>query len=131
MKILSGIPVINCRSIEQTLVFYTRLLQFVMVNQRKDGEDLKWVHLVHADTSLMLQRIETDTASSQAVTRTNMHEPSVSLYFFVDDITSLHRLLSANQVKVSSIVDTDYRLREMSARDPEGNSLRFGEAIKS
>ncbi len=65
MAILSGIAVLNCRTIEATLDFYLQLLQFVIVKKRELNGRLHWLHLMHGDTTLMLQSIE--QASSETI----------------------------------------------------------------
>jgi len=58
MAILSSIPLLHCQSIDDTLVFYQQLLQFVLVNKRESEGKLVWAHLMHGDTTLMLQAAE-------------------------------------------------------------------------
>jgi catechol 2,3-dioxygenase-like lactoylglutathione lyase family enzyme len=122
MAILSGIPVLSCRQIEKTLAFYTRLLQFVVVNRRESDTGPDWLHLVHSDTHLMLVRQPDDRPPVD-------RNENISLYFFVTDIESLQQLLKANRVTVSEIVETDYRIREFHVRDPEDNQIRFGQQV--
>ena len=124
MAILSGIPVLNCRSIEVTLDFYRQLLQFVIVKKRESNNELKWVHLMHGDTTLMLQAIDQQSEETIA-----LQQSSLSLYFFIDNIKELHHFIKAKNHKVSEIKTTDYQMLEFSVSDPEGNIITLGQAI--
>ena len=58
MSILSGIPVLNCQSIEATLDFYQQALQFVIVKKRESEGELQWVHLMNgANTHAAAYRV--------------------------------------------------------------------------
>lgn len=124
MAILSGIPVLNCRAIEVTLDFYQQLLQFVIVKKRESNNELKWVHLMHGDTTLMLQAIDQQPAEA-----TPFQQSSLSLYFFINNIKELHHFIKAKNHKVSEIKTTDYQMLEFSVSDPEGNIITLGQAI--
>ena len=124
MAILSGIPVLNCRSIEVTLDFYQQLLQFVIVKKRESNNELKWVHLMHGDTTLMLQAIDQQSEETIA-----LQQSSLSLYFFIDNIKELHHFIKAKNHKVSEIKTADYEILEFSLTDPEGNMIVLGQAI--
>lgn len=124
MAILSGIPVLNCRSIEVTLDFYQQLLQFVIVKKRESNNELKWVHLMHGDTTLMLQ--VTDQQSEEIIA---LQQSSLSLYFFIDNIKELQHFIKAKNHEVSEIKTTDYDILEFSLTDPEGNVIVLGQAI--
>jgi catechol 2,3-dioxygenase-like lactoylglutathione lyase family enzyme len=122
MAILGGIPVINCRSIETTLDFYQQLFQFVVVNKRELNGQLVWVHIMHGDTTLMLQSIEQN--NSEAV---YSQQSNISLYFFINNIKELHHFIKVKYNKVSSIKLTDYQMQEFSLLDPEGNTITLGQ----
>jgi hypothetical protein len=123
MSILAAIPVINCRTIEQTLTFYLQLLQYVVVDKRETRGCLQWVHLKHGNTSLMLKRIE--TASAQ---RHDQCAAGVSLYLYVDNIRQLHHYIKARNWPLSDIVLQDYAMVEFSIMDPEGNPVTVGQS---
>ena len=124
MAILSGIPVLNCRAIDDTLNFYQQLLQFVIVKKRESNNELKWVHLMHGDTTLMLQ-----ASDQQPAETTPFQQSSFSLYFFINNIKELHHFIKAKNHKVSEIKTTDYEILEFSLTDPEGNIIVLGQAI--
>ena len=126
MPILSSIPVLRCHSILQTQDFYSQLLQFVIVNKREVEGQLQWVHLMHGDTALMLEKTEPESrAESQPVVEDK--SSNISLYFFVDDIEALHHLIKLKHPSVSDIMLTDYRMREFQMCDPEGNRVVIGQ----
>ena len=79
MAILSGIPVLNCQSIEDTLAFYQQLLQFVVVKKRELSGDLHWVHIIHGDTTLMLQA--TPQQNSEPL---QTDKSQISIFLFVN-----------------------------------------------
>ena len=118
MAILSGIPIIHCRSVETTLKFYQQLLQFVVVNKRDADGVPDWVHLMHDDTTLMLQ------SAPSASKPTN--NSSITLYYFVDNIDDFHHFIKAKNNSVSAIKQTDYQMREFSLSDPDGNLITIG-----
>ena len=131
MPILSSIPILTCNSILQTQDFYLQLLQFVVVNKREAEEQLQWVHLMHGDTALMLEKaeleskIESKTESKPVVAD---QASKISLYFFVDDIEALHHRVKLKHPAVSDIMLTDYRMKEFTMYDPEGNRVVIGQA---
>lgn len=121
MAILSGIPVLNCHSIEDTLAFYQQSLQFVVVNKRESDGELRWVHIMHGETTLMLQAVGQRQFESRLAE--NKH---ISLYFFVNDINNLHHFIKVKYNSVSEIENTDYKMNEFSLQDPEGNTITIG-----
>lgn len=119
MAILSSIPVLNCQSIAATLDFYQQIFQFVIVNKRESKHQLHWVHIMHADTTIMLQRSGLDT---NPVPNSN-----ITLYFFVNNINELHHFIKAKNIKVSDLASTDYGMQEFGLMDPEGNLITVGQ----
>ena len=127
MAILSGIPVLNCQLIETTLDFYQRILQFVVVNKRESNGSVFWVHLMHGDVTVMLQRI--GQQSEKLSSLESLQQSSISLYFFSNNIKELHHFVSVNYNNVSDLILTDYKMREFSLLDPEGNTVIVGQAV--
>ena len=127
MAILSGIPVLNCQFIETTLDFYQRILQFVVVNKRESNGRVFWVHLMHGDVTVMLQRI--GQQSEKLSSLESLQQSSISLYFFSNNIKELHHFVSVNYNNVSDLILTDYKMREFSLLDPEGNTVIVGQAV--
>lgn len=122
MTILSGIPVLNCHSIDSTLSFYQQFLQFVIVKKRELNGQLHWAHIMHGDTTLMLQAVDVESSVEEPV-----HQSSISLYFFVDNINDLQHLLKAKYNIFSELAVTDYCMLEFTLLDPEGNTLIIGQ----
>lgn len=121
MTILSGIPVLNCHSIESTLNFYQQLLQFVIVKKRELNGQLHWVHIMHGSTTLMLQAVDVEDSPVQ--------QTNISLYFFVNNINDLQHLLKAKRNIFSELSETDYHMLEFTLLDPEGNTLIIGQKL--
>ena len=123
MAILSGIPVLNCQSIEETLAFYQQLLQFVVVNKREFNGELRWAHIMHGETTLMLQAVGQHQSNSLPTENTK-----ISLYFFVNNINELHHFIKVKNNLKSEIESTDYHMQEFTLLDPEGNTITIGMA---
>lgn len=124
MAILSAIPVLHCQAIDDTLAFYQQLLQFVVVKKREADGVLVWAHLMHGDTTLMLQANEQKNPQLSATQNSN-----ISLYFFIDNIEDLHHLIKAKNYAVSVIETRDYQMQEFSLYDPEGNTVTVGQKL--
>lgn len=123
MAILSGIPVLNCQSIEATLDFYQRILQFVVVKKRELNGRVHWVHLMHGNVTIMLQHIGLQSEKQ------NPQQSRISLYFFSNNIKDLHHFISVNYKNVSDLVLTDYQMQEFRLSDPEGNTVIIGQSV--
>ena len=121
MAILGGLPLLHCHHIEDTLDFYRQCLQFVIVNRREQDGALAWVHIMHGDSTLMLQAAEAGEEFPV--------QNSISLYFFVDNLDDQHHLIQAKNYPVSAIKETDYRMREFTVTDPEGNPVIVGQKL--
>ncbi len=126
MAILGAIPVLNCRSIEATSDFYQQLFQFVIVNKRESNGRLCWLHLMNAETTLMLQATETTESELPAC-----RNSTIDIYFFVNNINDLYQFINAKHKDLSGAVSdikiTDYRMQEFSLSDPEGNTIVVGQ----
>jgi len=122
MAILSSIPVLNCQYMEKTLAFYQQLLQFVVVNKREINDELHWVHIMHGDTTLMLQYTGQQDHEPDLVQKSN-----ITLYFFVNNINELHHYIKAKNNTISEIIETDYQTVEFRLTDPEGNTVTVGQ----
>ncbi len=120
MKLLGSIPVIACQHIEQTLAFYQRALQFVILNRREDANGLAWAHLQSGEVVLMLEKAEPAANATSC---------SLRLYYYVDQVAELHHYLRANQFKPGELYQTDYGSQEFDITDPEGNRLTLGQKI--
>lgn len=132
MAILGGIPVLYCRSIVATLDFYQQMFQFVVVNKRELNGQLNWVHIMHADSTLMLQAGSPKSDFSRSVEQHAddnecLQKSGISLYFFINNINDLHHFIKAKNIKVSEIKVTDYQMQEFSLLDPEGNTITLGQ----
>ena len=125
MAILSGIPVLNCQHIEDTLAFYQQILHFVVVKKRDLNNSLCWVHLMNGDTTLMLQAVSKDSSREETP-----QISKITLYYFVSDIKELYHFIKAKYNNVSDLIVTDYKMQEFFLSDPEGNVLTIGMSVK-
>jgi len=122
MSILSGIPVLNCQSIDATLNFYQQALQFVIVKKREAEGELQWVHLMNGSTTLMLQRV---SALSHPSDKTS--QSSIVLYFYVNDINEISHFIKAKYNINASVSISAYKMLECKISDPEGNQIILGQ----
>jgi len=122
MSILSGISVLNCQSIDATLNFYQQALQFVIVKKREEEGELQWVHLMNGSTTLMLQRVGSQSQSSD-----KKQKPNILLYFYVNNINEISHLLKVKYNIDADISITEYKMSEFSILDPEGNHITLGQ----
>jgi catechol 2,3-dioxygenase-like lactoylglutathione lyase family enzyme len=125
MSILSGIPVLNCQSIEATLDFYQQALQFVVVKKRESEGELQWVHLMNGSTTLMLQRAPLSVAQSEG-----SQQKSIVLYFYVTNIKDINYFLKVKYSINAEISNTQYHMHECEFCDPEGNKITLGQKIE-
>jgi catechol 2,3-dioxygenase-like lactoylglutathione lyase family enzyme len=125
MSILSGIPVLNCQSIEATLDFYQQALQFVIVKKREVEGELQWIHLMNGSTTLMLQRTQLPHNQLE-----QSQYKSITLYFYVSNINSIHEFLKAKYGINSKVLNTKYHMHECEVCDPEGNNIMLGQKIE-
>jgi uncharacterized glyoxalase superfamily protein PhnB len=124
VTILSSIPVLNCQSMLATLNFYQQLFQFVVIKKRELHGQLSWVHLMHGNTTLMLQASDEKNSHTHSVPQSG-----ITLYFFIDNIKELHHFIKLKYNDVSAIVTTDYQMQEFSLKDPEGNNITVGQKL--
>ncbi|HHJ34995.1 MAG TPA: hypothetical protein ENJ87_04450 [Gammaproteobacteria bacterium] len=122
MAILSGIPVLHCRTIEATLDFYQQKLQFVMVKKRESEGRLQWAHLMNASTTLMLQRTEVSLPDQQ--------QENISLYFFVSNIKEMRHIFKVKYGIDTCLATTPYHMHECDVQDPEGNRITLGQKLE-
>ncbi len=122
MSILSGIPVLNCQSIDATLNFYQQALQFVVVKKREVEGELQWVHLMNGSTTLMLQRVSQQSSPSEKATLR-----SILLYFYVNDINKISHFLKVKYNISAGVTSTAYKMLECNISDPEGNQITLGQ----
>jgi uncharacterized glyoxalase superfamily protein PhnB len=55
-----------------------------------------------------------------------------AVYFFVDDVNALHATLAGGGAAIpNGPFDQTWGTREIGVRDPDGNTLTFGERIRN
>ena len=122
MSILSGFPVLNCQSIDETLSFYQQALQFVIVKKREVEGELEWVHLMNGSTTLMLQRFSSILSLPEKTSQSSM-----SLYLYVNNINEMVHILKAKYNINPVVAMTTYKMLECNISDPEGNQITLGQ----
>jgi catechol 2,3-dioxygenase-like lactoylglutathione lyase family enzyme len=120
-----AIPILPCRSIDETVAFYSRL-GFSLVKRfdphhpyaiiARDGGDLE-IHFF-------------------AMPALNPAESYGGCYLRVDDADALHRAFAAGAAlpsegipRLTSIEDKPWGLREFAVVDPSGNLVRVGHRL--
>jgi len=124
MQLTGLVPVLKCQSVNQSLDFYKKTLQFVEIRTRKSASELEWVYLKSGNTYLMLELADQQTNSLSTA-----QNPPIRLYFYTDDITSFHQYMTARQYKISAIEKTPYGLLQCTFSDPDGHMIEIGQTI--
>jgi hypothetical protein len=84
--------------------------------------ELRWVHLMHGSTTLMLRATE-----HQDPVPAIAQVENIILYFYVSNINDMQHYIKAKYNKVSDIKSTDYKMLEFNLTDPEGNIITLGQ----
>ena len=117
MRLTGSVPVLNCSDVEQSLLFYQRALQFVVLSKRQSERGLEWVHMQSGDTMLMLEQGQVQEASKgRCMSR---------LYLYTDDVSAMHHYLTAKGYQVGGMIKTAY-MDEFDLHDPDGHRLTIG-----
>ena len=123
MKLIGLVPILKCRSVDQSLQFYKDTLRFVEIRTRHGESELEWVYLNSGNTYLMLELI-TDVETIQN------EDDSIRLYFYIDDIDGFHQYMKAKNYNISAIEKTKFGLRQCTLYDPDGHEIQIGETAK-
>ena len=119
MRLLGSVPVLSCSNLEQSLNFYQQALQFVILNKREGEHGMEWLHLQSGDTQLMLEQ----KPESQTVNPT-----SSRLYFYTDDVMTMHHYLQAKGYEPGDVTKTKF-MQEFDLFDPDGQRLTIGQRL--
>ncbi len=116
------IPVIKCRDINESLHFYTKVLDFEIEDQGEDDFPYKILYREGA-------RIDISTGSGDGVFGScvvieveevdNLFKKFIKRGLDVSDKSGVHR----------QPIDQTWGMREFYVEDPNGNTLRFGQVI--
>lgn len=119
MELTGNILVLSCANIAAVANFYQQALQFIIVNQRSDGNGLQWLHLQNKDIVIMLEA--DNTVSVQP------YNERSRLYLYSDDVDAFHHYLQAKGYAPETLRHTNYHTHEFDLHDPEGYRLTIGQ----
>lgn len=118
------IPVIQCQSIDQTLVFYEQALRYIILQKTVTDDGLQWAYLASDETLLMLQKNTKRVANPP-------ESGNILLHYYTSDIETQYQFMRARGFEVSPIETTPYHMQQFFVVDPEGNRITIGQNIKS
>ena len=115
----TAIPVLQVRSSVAAEEFYCRRLGFTLLNSWPSADtqaDPRYMALAREGARLHVHSFQVAGVGAAAV------------YVFVDDINSLYAELQSHGVSVAAPpLDQEWGVRELVARDPDGNVVTFGQ----
>ena len=124
---MAFIPTIRCRRMQQSLAFYTQVLDFVCVDGNGDESGPSFRVLLREGSALFLSSHSGDGAFGQAVVVTT------------DDVDALFHKFRGRGLDVrdraepsevhEGPVDQTWGTREFYVDDPDGNTLRFVQGL--
>ena len=124
---MRAIPVIRCRDVKKSLAFYTNVLGF----QKKypEARDTDWVvDLVQNGVEIQLSQHAGDGAFGCAI---NVRVEAVDALFKVYVERGLDTSGREDSPAHRGPTDQTWGIREFYLTDADGNTLRFGEPIRS
>ena len=115
------IPIIRCKDIDRSMVFYTQVLDFEVLNPE---EEFPYRLLIREGARLDISSL--DGAIDSCV------------YIEVEDVDDLFKKFVQRGLNISSDksgvhggpIDQTWGMREFYVEDPDRNTLRFGQEIK-
>ena len=115
------IPIIRCKDIDRSMVFYTQVLDFEVLNP---GEEFPYRLLIREGARLDISSL--DGAIDSCV------------YIEVENVDYLFKKFVQRGLNISSDksgvhggpIDQTWGMREFYIDDPDHNTLRFGQEIK-
>jgi len=119
MKLQFLRPMLWTEKLDETIEFYTKVLDFTLGNK---NEEWGWAHLYKDNVEIMLAK-------------PNEHEPfdkptfTGSFYFITDDVDKLWQNLKDKTKVCYDIEDFDWEMREFAIYDNNGYILQFGQNI--
>lgn len=118
MKLTGLVPIIQCQSVEASLVFYKNLLRYIEIRTREGESGLEWAYLKSDNTFIMLQ---------QASSPEPVNSKDSVLYYYTDDIDGLWRYITAKGHDISAPEITTYGLKQCQMKDPDGHIIMLGQ----
>jgi catechol 2,3-dioxygenase-like lactoylglutathione lyase family enzyme len=118
------IPIIKCRDLARSIAFYTRVLDFALLNP---NDTSPVVDIVNGDAELQLSTMSGDSVFGCAIN------------VLVDEVDALFQRYLARGLDIAPYghspvhqgpIDQSWGTREFYVTDPDGNTLRFRTPIR-
>ena len=123
---MKAVPIIKCKDMEESLSFYTGVLDFELKDPGSSPKD--WViDIVNGEAEIQLSILGGDSVFGCAI---NIR---------VEDVDGLFRKYVTRGLDTSNKegspvhqgpLDQSWGIREFYVNDPNGNTLRFGKSIE-
>lgn len=119
MKLYALRPIIYTKELDETILFYTDILDFELTNR---NDEWGWASLQKDTVGIMLSKPNVHTSFQKPLF-------TGSFYFNTDDVDSLWEKLK-DQAKVCYEIETfEWEMREFAIYDNNGYTLQFGQYI--
>jgi uncharacterized glyoxalase superfamily protein PhnB len=119
------IPLLPTDCIEETLHFYQEVLGFEVADSRYEQGGLEWVRLRGGRAQIMFY-----SPMALGNVPPEFKRPStLMLYLQTENLSALHLRLKGEGYGVSAIESTFYGMQEFELADPNGYTVKFGEAV--
>ncbi len=127
MKLTNLIPMLNVSNIETSLYFYEKALGFQIVSPADAVKEWRWATIRSGNTELMLSESQCDLGLKKEIDPHSDASWPTILYFYPDDISTLHAHVTQEGYKPTPLQVTFYGMKEFSLQDPDGHVLSFGQ----
>ncbi len=112
-----------CDDVQQSIEFYTRVLDFKVKNRMDDLGKSGWAYLSNGPVDLMLA----SPAYLPDPVKVDGHYPQLHLYFYPVDVRSLRDAVVESGHHASELELRLYGMWEFEVVDPSGHVLVFGQ----
>ena len=114
-------PMLGVADVQRSLDFYTETLGFKETGRFEHEGTLCWAHVcAGGNTELMLTQMEDIEAGWEG-------RKQLFLYFYPDDVVTLHSSLKEKGYNVTDLLVTFYQMKDFELEDPDGYQLWFGQ----
>jgi uncharacterized glyoxalase superfamily protein PhnB len=121
MEMAAMAPMLQARDVEETVLFYTRTLEFKVEDSMADDDGrMSWCTLTWGGAAVMFYAMEPGDL-----------DPHISgvLYFYPENVKTLWEQLQTRAPIEWDLQEMDYGMLEFAIRDPNGYILSFGQPL--
>ena len=120
------VPLIQVFDMPLAVGFYRDILGFDLGAQSSTGDEFDWGMLRRGDMLLMLNTAYEADARPPAPDPVRIAAHGDTAFFFAcEDPDAVHAYLSKKGVPTRAPIVTDYGMRQVNAKDPDGYTLCF------